>query len=227
MEKDLFQNVSIKVMHKACINYVYKYERYSQNRSHKFWLTWYYEYFAAFLMDFKYRLRWSDSMEQYRFGIAVGTLYVLTWILGPVYVLSRFFNALLPLIFLLYLWIKADIILFIDVETFQIIMWCVDVIFSILWWIVLGFVIKDEYYIWYFLPNANNWYAPRYLLPEIKDKIEPYYGKIVLYPIVEELLDQVFGPDIAPIVMNYYRAICDDYNTNDDNSDQGQLEIAM
>merc|ERR1712218_256598 len=151
-----FKNVSYNDLRISCDTSQYKYQHHiwQNRRKHPYFIhTFYYEVYATLLTEFKYKFQQSQTCYNY---IAVLVLYFLTWIAGPIYIFSRFFNVLLPLFVVLYLYINGNgINLFIDLNAFQVIMWLSYVILLGIWFILGIFVLKNQFYLWHVLPSTG------------------------------------------------------------------------
>ena len=94
-----FENVTYEDLRVNCDTSEWKYQHHiwQNKRKHPYFgQTFYYEVYATILTEFKYKLEQSKDTYNY---IAVGTLYWLTWIAGPMYILSRCFNVFLTFSF--------------------------------------------------------------------------------------------------------------------------------
>ena len=159
----------------------------------------------------EHKWKYKDNPGSLRHSIALITLYVLTFVTGPIYALSRIFNVIFPLIVVLYLYIEGGIVLFVDVNAFQSIMWLIYVVLMIIWWILAYPVLKEEYYLWWIMPHRTSLRAPGKHAVVPPDKmtgimLEKYEALIIL-PLIERLLLEKFGDDIGRVVLDYFSCI--------------------
>ena len=203
-----FRNISVSGIRDSCKNFEFKYERYTNKRDHKFWSNWYYLYYGDFMEEIKYKYSSSPDIA---WKVGLLTMYYLTFIIGPIYGVSRFFNIVLPLIVILYLYINGGIMLFVDINPFQSMMWLIYVILMIIWWIMFYFVIRDEFILWWIMPHIKNFKAvggnsripPNAMDVIIKEK----YENIVVMRLIEKLLMEKYGDDIGKVILDLLVAI--------------------
>ena len=87
-------------------------------------------------------------------------------------------------------------------------MWMIYVFMLIIWWVLLFFVLKREYYLWHFMPTSDSIRAGQVeeqiqFTKELTNK----YFEITLYPIIERIINQNFTADIANLIMIYFNSI--------------------
>ena len=207
-EADHYKNLTLAGIKKSCESYEYRKKSYQTARDHRFWSNVIERYYAQVLEDFKWTLKDYPYPKYY---IAVGTLYFLAIVAGPFYVLSRLFNVVFPLIVVLYLYIDGGIVLFIDVNLFQSIMWLIYVVLMIVWWILAYPVMRDEYYLWWLMPHRKYLRAAskHNAIPASKmtEMILEKYETVMVLPLIEKLLMEKFGHDIGRVVLDYFSSI--------------------
>eukprot|EP01083_Nonionella_stella_P109443 319142_1 len=162
------------------------------------------EFLAAF-----YHHLYGYSLKQYRSShktIAVVTCTLLTYVFGPIYLLSKGINLCLPWMIVLYLYVGGGVNMFAVVDTFQLIMWCAYVLLLLLWSSLLFSIIKDDYYLWHILPSTQ-FFSAVHANKDIDEEINDCYFEMTMYPVVESLIHQQFGHDICCLIMDYYDAI--------------------
>merc|ERR1712228_1109962 len=125
----------------------------------------------------------------------------LTFVCGPIYILSRWLNVLFPLTFVIILAVDG-INLFDEVDIFQVIMLII--------WFGLGIdILMEDKYLWMFLPSTDN-------MKGIEDQtecdkvgrlIEETYFEMTLYPIIQTVVIDRFGNDIACVILYYFENI--------------------
>merc|ERR1712228_756832 len=101
----------------------------------------------------------------------------LTFVCGPIYILSRWLNVLFPLTFVIILAVDG-INLFDEVDIFQVIMLIIYILLLIVWF-GLGIDIL----------------------------IEETYFEMTLYPIIQTVVIDRFGNDIACVILYYFENI--------------------
>ena len=174
--------------------------------------TFYYDYYSGLWQevwnDWKNSHHGWNAREKHSNFVALITVFFLTYMAGPFYVLSRCFNGLLPFIFAIYL-AANGVILWVDVDIFQVIMWCIYVVLLIIWCILFGKILRHTFYECHLLPSTSYLTASdtvsvnNKVLKEIKDT----YTKMSTYPILESFIIQKYGPDIGKVILEYYLAI--------------------
>ena len=138
-------------------------------------------------------------------------LGTLTWIFGPFWLLSRILTILYPIFIVIYFNIRG-ISFYNDIDLFQLIMFHIYTSLIIIILILGGFVLYEQYHLWHIMPVLIN-------LPEINDvkqgmafinKVEKFYDSIIIVPVREAIIIDVFGPDIGNIIISYLPKI--EYN---------------
>ena len=186
---------------------------YSDKRRHPFFIyAFYYDVYAAGLTEFKWKLehRSHGDGERCYHRIGVVTLFYLTWIAGPVYVASRFFNISMPLLVALYLYYKGNgMVLFVDVDMFQVTMWCIYCVLLVIWFCLAMMVMRDSYILWHILPSTGYLKGTRdqSVTDSVMKQIKSDYFGLVQYSVVRGIVEHTFGPDVAVIVLLYFNNI--------------------
>ena len=193
----------------AANNGTQHYRKYHNNaineRNPNFLIAYYYEFYTGPLWEVIKSRKSSGYKIQNNIGFIC--TWILTYILLPCYLLTRIFNILMPLFIVLYLYFDGNgIILFVDIEIFQVIMWSIYVCLLIIWFILLYFILREEYVLWHLLPNtlklvgcdADN--VDKY--DAMDTLIKKQYFDVTEYPFIEEIVVNVFGVDIANDAMD-------------------------
>ena len=174
--------------------------------------TFYYDYYSS-IWQSEWR-RWKTSRSVWDFRdysanfVALATIFYITYLSGPFYILSRFFNALLPFIFVIYLAVNG-VVLWVDVDIFQVIMWCIYVTLLIIWLILCGKILFQTFYEYHLLPATSYLTASddksenAAAIKQIKDE----YLQMSTYPILQNFIIKKYGSDIGNVILEYYLAI--------------------
>ena len=137
-----------------------------------------------------------------------------TYIFGPIYLLSRIFNLLMPFIMILYLYID-DINLLIDMDIFPIMIWSIYAFVIVLWFISFCIQVWNEYWLQNILPTTQYIRGgctlsefPHYTFTDaneehslVKSRIRSQYFMIKEYPLIEKILEDKFGSDIVKVIV--------------------------
>lgn len=181
---------------------------YPRRRHATFCKALFYDFYATMLMDYLGRRMWN---HQWRRLVAIITLGLLNFVFGPMYIISRIFNVMLPVLIPIYLLGNEGWNIIEDMDSFQIIMWCGYVLLMVIWLCLLYVVCRDEFYLWHIIPNVEylrgngdtgdttNLHVARLVMEN--------YEEITQNPFVRKVLMNHFGDDIANIVMEYVNAI--------------------
>ena len=151
-------------------------------------------------------------------GLGIIGYGAVLFVLGPIYFLSRVFNMMMPFIIVVYSYIAGDAILFVDVDIFPVIIWSVYSLFVIIWFVSLGILLREEYYLCHLLPSTEQLIATTSWREfdalesstrineqtETLNRIKSRYFQIVSYPLMVEMLIDKFGSDIALVVTDYF-----------------------
>ena len=182
-------------------------------RDPRIWKAFYHEFWTGLLWEFtmdRHRTMISNARTSYKFhdNIAVWTTWILTYILVPIYMVSRMWNMILPLFIVLYLYFAADIVLWSDVALFQVIMWTSYVCLLTLWFMLLAAVLKEEYVLWHLMPNSTRFKIEDdgAKLENIEKEIRRRYEEVTLFPVARKIVCDEFGGDIACVVMDYLKS---------------------
>ena len=171
----------------------------------------------SFLMAFWYefildlygasRIDWKKDHQAEDF-VAMITTFVGAYCGLPLYTLSRIFHLVLPLFVLVYLYIDGDIILFIDIPIFQIIMWSVHLLLIMIWIILLYLDSREEYYSWHILPNIRRFgnESREWMSYEEYDRlcqlISDHLYSSVVKPFLNRDLTEKFGQDVCLMILD-------------------------
>ena len=209
-QKDRFEGVSYRDLRANCGQEKFKYETKWRNVRRQPYLLGYFffEIYATLLMEFRYKREEAAYQSERCFlGIGVGTLYWLTFMAGPLYLLSRAFNVFLPPCIVLYLG-GEGINLFVDLDIFQVVMLSSYAALLTVWFIMASLVLRDLFILWHILPSCG------YLKAGKKDgndkvtkMIKDTYFEMTAYPIILSILSNRFGPDISCVILDYFDSI--------------------
>lgn len=210
-EKKQFQGVTYTDLRVNCQRDAFEYSTKWRNRRRQPYLLEYffYEVYATMLMEFKHK-RTTINYHRTRcytdFGI--GVLYWLTFIAGPIYLLSRTFNVFLPLSIVLYLG-GEGINLFTDLDVFQVVMLSSYASLLAVWFILGCFVLRDLFILWHILPSCGYLKAAKLKdgNDEVTKMIKDAYFEMTAYPQISLILTNQFGPDISFIILDYFKSI--------------------
>jgi len=183
----------------------------------------------------KYRDQLNEPTHKIKHRIGFIVSSVMTFVLLPLYFVSRLINILFPALIVLYLYCKYDIVFWYSyIDPFQVTVLLFYALFLSLSFAVLLFsgIVSEEYYAWHILPISKRLYTPKnYHDTELKfEEIVDYYDGIVYVPIITNLLQSRFGIDIGKVIMHYYHSIivrpeeemsCESYTDLDDDDDEG------
>ena len=175
---------------------------------HNFWYTLYGKLWIKYRSQLGGDTR--NARMKHRIGFIVSS--IMTFILLPIYFISRLLNIFFPLIVVLYLYLYYDIIFWFNyVDEFQVIAFMVYITFLFLSFCMLFFsgILDEQYYGWHIMPISNKLYAPKsHSICDLKfDEILHYYDTIVFVPIINKMINEKFHNDIGEIIMNYYHQI--------------------
>ena len=139
---------------------------------------------------------------------------ILTFVVGPMYILSRFIALLFPWFIVLYLYFGYDtnICMTGDIYIFQKIMISVYLALCTILSVLFVWNCSEQYLMAHLLPGSKR-------LPEIRNEqkskeysknITNHYYNIQIIPIREAILIDAFGIDIGPIILSFLPFV-DDY----------------
>lgn len=132
---------------------------------------------------------------------------ILTFIVGPMYILSRFIAMFFPWFVVLYLYFGYDTNIWMtdDIEIFQKIMISVYLALSTILFVLFVWNCTEQYLMAHLLPGSKR-------LPEIRSEqkskeytrnITNHYYNIQIIPIREAILIDAFGIDIGLIILSF------------------------
>ena len=161
-------------------------------------------------------LRYRDDWSHHKHMIGCIVSWAMTFILCPIYFLSRVLNVLSPAFVVLYLYLRYDILFWYgSVEAFQVtilLVYCFFILFSISFLLFSG-ILQEQYYGWHIMPISATLHAPNKAeLTALKFReITDYYDSIIFVPIIQSMIDAKLGADIGLVVMRYYHNILCDF----------------
>eukprot|EP01083_Nonionella_stella_P126339 382370_1 len=124
----------------------------------------------------------------------------------PLYFVGRCFNTLFIFFMICYLYFGYDINVFTnDVPTFQTVMVCCYLGLVGVWIMLLFVVLKEQHYLSFILPAENNLKAvDEDTNTETTMQIMNYYHSVISQLVVQRYCVQIFGKDIAMIIMELW-----------------------
>ena len=142
----------------------------------------------------------NDIFDNIRLYLILFVIIVLL----PLYLVSRMINLVFPIVIFFYVY-SMDI--WSDISLLQYVFSCIYFVLLLLVFVVSYFALQQLYYIWHLLPGIE----PVKCMGEADVNIvEDYYHELVDIPQREEMLNQIFGKDIAVIVCLYLPHCLDD-----------------
>jgi len=179
-----------------------------------FWRSFFYFYYAIVWLDFRHDLERSRGDDKCENILGLVFSFVTLFVTGPVYIVSRWMNVLLPIIIALYLWLGGGINVFVDIDTFQSIMWLSYVALLLIWSTLLYFVAREEFFMWHVLPTTQHLRAgTKAANTKVSAAIQSRYRELIEYPLIERALMYHFGTGIAQMILDYYNAIESEVST--------------
>ena len=143
---------------------------------------------------------------------------ILTFISGPIYLLSRIWSLFFPIWIVLYLYFGYNVNIWNTqyIHVFQIVMITIYLSLCMIIWILFFLNLEEQYIMHHIIPgkvdvpyNINENDSNR-LLKEITNH---YFG-IIVVPIRRAIIIDHFGPDLGPIILSYLPKK-DEYDTNE------------
>ncbi|ETO32115.1 hypothetical protein RFI_05002 [Reticulomyxa filosa] len=190
MEKEIdtfYANVTFKSLRKA--------------RNANIWegsfKSFYLEIWREIERDDLSRLSWNQNMEaiaEALFRVVVG--FVLAFIIGPIYLLSRFLNVLFPAIFIIYIyWYN----LWAHVGLLQIVMTCIYVLLLV----ILGLLFIKVFYIHFLMWLCSLFFVFLFYCCYWARSISKRYYLVKTINLREQIVIETLGLDIGNIVVSY------------------------
>ena len=210
-EKDNFKTVSLKEMRQNCTYNFY--ETYKARNTNPFKEFGNEEYFAI-LKGLITNYDEDNGCEKCLDALWIMIVGSINYILGPMYFLSKILNFFMPFIIVLYLGIVGKINYFMDVDIFLVIVWCLNVVFVLLWMVSLYFLLNEEYYAWHIIPSSKWLKASHsdYIIgyaecADVQQSIDEHYFRIVYYPLIASQLEEKYGADVMNVIEDYLNSI--------------------
>ena len=116
----------------------------------------------------------------------------------------------MPLLVALYLYVYGDgMVLFEDVDAFQVTMWCSYCALLTVWFLLTLSVMKRAFILWHILPTTGYLKGTRDQVQSesVINAIKLNYQDLARYPVIEKIVENKFGPDIAVLVLLYFSEI--------------------
>ena len=180
------------------------------NSSHpdwsSFWSTfwmWYGDIWGTVLGDW----RVSKYDKEYIFYLI--TVGAVTWILGPIHLLSRMWTLFYPVWIIFYLYLKYDVNIWTTdkIDLFQVVMITIYIGLCSIIWVLFYFNLREQYVMHHLLPSKrfllNNGKLTEQDSEELLKKITSHYYGIIVIPIRRAMVIEHFGPDLGPIILSY------------------------
>ena len=205
-QKTYFQNVTLRKIRDIFYDPDFKVAdsiTYQDDRPSYFVPAFYFECYGQWYSQYKIDY---DKNNSWKNLVALVTTFWLTFITGPFYVISRFLNHLMPIFILFYLYIDGGILLWTEVDGFQVVMWVIYVFMLCVWWLLLILVLREDYYTWHILPSSRLLRAGDgcdMVYKSIKDN----YFEMTVYPMIQKIINDIYGDDIGFVIMEYYNCI--------------------
>merc|ERR1712228_67802 len=164
-----FKHVTLRQIRDHCDDseYIYNFSnkrnlaKYQHRRHPRVYQSFFYEFYGAMfvsIMESYDQLsnnpnisRWKKAHE----AIGVIAVSLLTFVCGPIYILSRWLSVLFPLTFVIILALDG-INLFDEVDIFQVIMLITYILLLIVWFGLGIDILMEDKYLWMFLPSTDN-----------------------------------------------------------------------
>ena len=230
-QKTLFMNINNYdqfLLHSGTDTWTHKFDNKTQERKKlTFWQKVWFIYGAP------WRTIKGDKTRWYYYSWYEGTVCLIgliTFVLGPLYIISRLISVLFPVIIVIALLIE-DLVkndndddegnVFARIDRLQ---WLMLGIYSFLEVIVIGLMIlvmHHSYYESFLLPN-NKFASLEPFCQEFVEYVTEYcYPRLMIAPIRDYLVEQVFGKDVGSIILSYLP----DFNFDKDIGDFRQFLI--
>lgn len=180
-----------------------------------FWLHLYCSHVKDSIRSAQDNARWpsagtpAGSAQTMNDIIEICTLCLVVFVTFPIYMLSKIVSVLMPLFIFIYFYVDGDgIILFLDVDTFQVTMWCLYVFMISVWFCLMYGVMRREYILWHLQPSNRHLLSISSMnIPKLKKDIEKRYENIQIYPIIKECLHNLFSDDVRALILEYFDCI--------------------
>jgi len=164
----------------------------------------------------------DNNHKKHTIGCIVS--WIMTFILCPIYFLSRFLNLLSPAFVVLYLYFRYDILFWYgSIDAFQVtifLVYCFFMAFSFSFLVFSG-IVQEQWYGWHIMPISPTLHAPNNKeLTALKFReITDYYDSIIFVPIIQSMIDAKLGADIGLVIMRYYHNILYDFREDSHHSE--------
>ena len=132
-------------------------------------------------------------------------LHWVTFVSFPIYLLSKFISIAMPLFIVLYLYVSGNgIVLFLDVDTFQVTMWCLYVFMIIVWFCLSFVVVQREYILWHLQPTNNQlWSASEHIKDDMMIWLSAGIQERYAQRAMVIHLRSIFSNDLCDVIMEY------------------------
>ena len=145
----------------------------------------------------------SIKFEKWRCKVYRLFIGLNTFVFGPIYLISRLFQLFFPVFIIFYAIFEIEHGIN-EIDMLQWIMLCIYLIFVCIVCILTGFMTYYSYYESYILPASKK--LPGLNPHEdlfVKFVIDYFYPQLIIAPIRDYLVRDVFGKDVGNIVLSY------------------------
>ena len=128
--------------------------------------------------------------------------YYLLFVAVPIFALCKILQGIFPYIILGYLLYNEELL---NVDLFQLVMLFTFIGLQLIL-LVLGInVCRIHHALWHIYPGRN-WIELKYDTDknELLEKINEWYVSRIWIPFIQKYLDDLYGEDVARIIMDYY-----------------------
>ena len=133
-----------------------------------------------------------------------------SFILGPIYLLSRLWSLFFPIWIVLYIYFGFGVNVWntTDIALFQVVMMTIYLGLCGILWILFIFNLREQYIMHHIFPSRkyfrSNFYSDN--TEELLQEITNHYFGIIVVPIRRAIIIDHFGPDLGPIILSYLPA---------------------
>ena len=147
----------------------------------------------------------KETCDQLFFTVMFG---IITFVTGPIYLVSRMWTLFYPIWIVLYLYIGYDVNIWNTdrIDLFQVVMITIYLVSCGIIWILFYFNLREQYMMHHILPSSTGLtsygFSEKKIDALLKDITNHYFG-IIVVPIRRAIVMDYFGPDLGPIVLSY------------------------
>eukprot|EP01084_Bolivina_argentea_P128008 226341_1 len=179
--------------------------------------------------EYKYAKELCDSLDVwscYNFkrcckqSLIAWVFWMVTFVFGPIYFVSRFCTLLFPIWIIIYLYFSYDVIIWNTqyLDLFQVVIITIYLGLCLIVLLLFYWNCREQYLMAHILPFTNSLPSVNYehTVKETIKKITNHYYEIVVIPIRKALIFEFFGYDLGAIVLAYL-PLNDHYEGTDKN----------